>query len=243
MSELPDWTTALITQKERLKIGDGELEQLFWQFYPRYRFLKTLPMDASLLDIGAGSGGLSFWSEWGHPRRKDIFFFGVDLQHGQHAGRYADWRVANLDEGLPDFGHPFQGFLASHLIEHVASPAGLIEAMRRQAAPRARVYLEWPHPRSAGFPKAADLGAQGFVMQTFNFFDDFTHLRTPERREVEDLLSARGFHIVESGEVTLGPVAEEYMARGRRRNDMVWRQMGLWAATGWCNYVIGQLPE
>lgn len=241
MSDLPDWTHALLACKPELKIGDEELELLFWRFHPRYRFVKTLPRRAALLDIGAGSGGLSFWSEWGLPDRRDIEFFGVDLGRGPHASRYQDWRVANLDEGLPDFGRPFHGFLASHLIEHVADPAGLLAAIRAQGAPCARVYLEWPHPRSTGFPPAALLADCGFVMQTFNFFDDATHRRTPERREMEALLEGHGFDVVESGEINLGPVAEELMARGIRKDDMTWRQMGIWAATGWCNYVIGQL--
>lgn len=243
MTELPAWTAALLALPERLAMTDEALEESFWKFYPRFRFLKTLPMNAALLDIGAGSGGLSFWAEWGNPLRQDLTFYGVDLERGEHAGRYKDWRVANLDEGLPNFGHPFQGFLASHLIEHVADPAALIAGMRAQSAPRARIYLEWPHPRTTGYPSSAAMRERGFDMQTFNFFDDGTHLRTPERREIEDVLGSQGFSVVESGEVWLGPIAEELMARGKRRDDMVWRQMGLWAATGWCNYIIAQLPD
>lgn len=231
---------ALIGRKSRLPEKDVPLWEAFWRLYPRFRFLKTLPLDAHLLDIGAGSGGLIQWRDWLSPMRPDLQFYGVDLSRGEFAGRYADWRVANLDEGLPQFQHPFDGFLASHLIEHLASPAALFSAMRRQARPGARVYLEWPHPRTQHFPKATELAAHGFVMQTLNFFDDGTHIATPSRAEILSQLDAAGFEEVEGGDISLGLLAEEVLVRGRKRDDLTWRQMGLWAATGWSQYVIAR---
>lgn len=243
MTNLAGEIERLISLGERLDISDDELELLFWRFYPRYRFIKTLPLDAALLDIGAGSGGLHLWAGWGSPPRHDLRFYGVDLQRGQWADRYADWQVADLDQGLPEFSTHFDAFLASHLIEHVASPLALIAAMRRQAATGARMYLEWPHPRSAGFPSAAELAKRGFVVQTVNFHDDHTHLRPLERSDVTEALAAEGFRTVEEGEIALGVLAEELMARGRRRDDLTWRQMGLWSRTGWCNYVIAERSD
>lgn len=180
------------------------------------------------------------WREWLPPSRRDIKFYGVDMFRGEFADKYEDWRVTNLDDGLPQFNVPFDGFLASHLIEHIKSPGDLFTAMRRQAAPGARVYLEWPHPKTKNFPKVGELAAHGFSIQTLNFFDDCTHLATPERADVLTLLHDAGFEEVESGETSLGLLAEEVMIRGRRKNDMTWRQMGLWSATGWSNYVIAR---
>jgi SAM-dependent methyltransferase len=235
-----DRLVALVSQRERLRERDAKIWTAFWQSYPRFRFLKTVARDARLLDIGAGSGGLALWAKWLPPKRDDIVFHGVDLGRGEHAGLHRDWRVADLDAGLPDFGAPFDAFHASHLIEHLRSPARLFADMRAQAAPGARVYLEWPHPRTQGFPRAAELAARGFAIQTLNFSDDDTHLATPAWAEVAHLLAEAGFAVVEGGEISLGLLAEEVAVRGRRRDELDWRQMGLWAATGWCNHIVAR---
>jgi SAM-dependent methyltransferase len=233
---------ALIRVPSRLLGSDSDIEAAFWAAYPRFRFVKCLPWGARLLDIGAGNGGLAMWREWQTPRRPDIRMFGLDLQRGTHAHLYEAWEVADLDQGLPDFGGTiFDAFLASHLIEHVGDPLALLRNIAAVAAPAARFYLEWPNPVTTQLPSARQLEREhGFVIQTFNFYDDDTHRQTPERSEVEAMLAEVGFHVIESAETRLGVLAEEMIARGRMRDDLTFRQMGLWSSVGWSNVVIAE---
>jgi predicted O-methyltransferase YrrM/SAM-dependent methyltransferase len=219
--------------------GSDAMESL-WRVHPRWRFLKELPPNATLLDIGAGSGGLAFWRSE-PPERCDIRFYGVDLQIGAHAGLYQGWEVVNLDVAKPSFpGVKFSGFLASHLIEHLADPEALIAYMASVAQPGARVYLEWPSPKTALFPTRDELfAATGCNVSTLNFFDDKTHKAVLEPEYVVSLLVRHGFRIVNGGEINLGDIALEAMAHGRERGaDM---QTGLWYATGWATYLQAEM--
>jgi SAM-dependent methyltransferase len=235
-----DWT--MLDAPELLPLGDEAVERLFWFFHPRFRFFKTLPPAARLLDVGAGSGGLHFWREWNDPPRPDITLFGIDRARGEHADHYEAWPEIDLDTALPDFhGERFDGFLMSHVLEHLADPARLFAWMAEVAAPGARIYLEWPHPTTQTLPTADMLRAHGFDIQAFRFNDDSTHLHAPTESEVAQMLSASGFQVREAGRIELGLAARELMARGVRRDDMAWRQMGLWALTGWAAYIIAAL--
>jgi hypothetical protein len=53
-------------------------------------------------------------------------------------------------------------------------------------------------------------------------------------------LRLAGFALIEGGEIDLGLLAQELAVRGKRLNELDWRQMGLWCATGWCNYVVAR---
>lgn len=76
-----------------LNLDDSTLELLFWTMHPRYKFLKSLSINAKVLDIGANSGGMHHWCEWGHPHRSDIALYGIGLHRGDLAYRYAGWEV------------------------------------------------------------------------------------------------------------------------------------------------------
>ena len=242
MSEIEPYLAKLLTVEPRLAGSDSEIEMAFWWAYPRFSFLKSLPWRARLLDIGAGSGGLSAWRHWQVPTRPDLRLFGVDLQRGAHAEQYEAWETADLDQGLPSFGHQrFDAFLSAHVIEHLADPRALVEAAARVATPGAKLYLEWPNPATKDLPSAKILASEfDFVIETFNFFDDATHRQTPERAEMERLLAESGFRVIEASETRLGMLAEEMIARGRLRDDLVFRQFGLWAAVGWSNVVVAE---
>jgi SAM-dependent methyltransferase len=238
-----DWT--MLDAAALLPLDDEAVERLFWSFHPRFRFFKTLPPAARLLDVGAGPGGLHFWREWNEPPRPDITLFAVDRVRGEQAAHYEAWAEIDLDTSLPDFpAERFDGFLMSHVLEHLADPARLFGWMAAVAAPGARVYLEWPHPATCALPTAETLRAHGFDIQAFCFTDDSTHLHAPAEAEVAAMLRSAGFEVREAGRIELGLAARELMARGVRRNEMTWRQMGLWGLwglVGWSAYAIAAL--
>jgi SAM-dependent methyltransferase len=225
-----------------MDLSDEELLLAYWSKYPRFRFIKSLPQGARLLDVGAGSGGLGWWKSWGTPDRSDLVFYGIDQQRGEFSNLYAGWEIVDLNQEFPTFGGlKFDAFYASHLIEHLKSLENLFEDFRRASAPGCSLYLEWPAPKTTHFPTTKALTqAANFEIQTFNFFDDNTHLIAYEIDVVRDTLAQHGFKTREAGEVWIDAEARELIARGRRRNDLSWRQMGLWAATGWCNYLIAE---
>lgn len=209
--------------------------------YPRLRSLKTVKLNACFLDIGARTGAPGHWREWQNPRRTDIRMYGADLVRGEHAHLYEAREVVDLDHQRPDFpGVSFDAFLASHLIEHITSLDSLLSYMRDVARTAARLYFEWPSPKTLFFPKAEELATRGFAMQTYNLFDDGTHRQTYELAAVQTHLARAGFRVIERGEINLGVVAEERMARGRRLDNLLYRQMGFWAAIGWSNYIIAE---
>jgi SAM-dependent methyltransferase len=231
----------LIASKPVLAMSDSDVEVLFWTMHPRFKFFKGLPTDARMLDIGANNGGMHYWKGWAHPVRNDIVLYGVDLQRGELADQYAGWEVVNLDETPPKFeGVAFDAFYATQLIEHLSDLDQLLAYMRDASAPGAQVFFEWPAPRTKDFPSATLLRERGFDIQTFNFFDDSTHVETYELDDVRARLERHGFIVTEAGEIDIGLVAREYMARGRETDNLGWRQTGLWCASGWSNYVFAR---
>jgi hypothetical protein len=181
------------------------------------------------------------WREWGQPSRSDIALYGIDLHRGELADKYAGWEIVNLDQSAPRFeGVSFDAYYATHLIEHLRNLDALLAYMRAAAAPGAQVFFEWPAPRSKQFPSSSVLRERGFDIQTYNFFDDATHVETYELDDVRARLERYGFVVTELGEIDIGLIAREYMARGREKDNLVWRQMGLWCSTAWCNYVFAR---
>jgi hypothetical protein len=221
-------------------LSDGQVSELLWQRHPRRRFIKQVAKGACLLDIGAGSGGLAAWKE-GEPRRADIRLFGVDQRMGEHAALYEAWEVVNLDTGKPRFpGIRFDAFYASHLIEHLASPDDLVQYMACVANERAEVYFEWPSPKTQFFPTSVAFEHEtGLHVLPLNFFDDHTHKATFDIGTVSAMLARSGFETVESGEIDLGEIAIEHMARGKRLGGG-WFGTGLWSIVGWASYVHAQ---
>ncbi len=106
--------------RPRLAMSEDDLLETYWRFHPRFRFVKTAPANAALLDIGAGSGGLARWKTWLPPIRDDIVCYGADRQRGADAALYRDWEAVDLDDVLPRFaGVTFDAAVLSHVIEHV----------------------------------------------------------------------------------------------------------------------------
>ena len=231
----------LLHQPPVLAASDDDIHDAFWRAHPRFRFFKTLPYGARLLDIGAGGGGLAFWRGWQEPARDDIGLFGADLIRGEHADRYEDWWSGDLNADEPQFAvESFEGFNASHIIHQIESLPQLLRYVARAAAPGARVYMEWPGSHTATLPSAREFVEEGFPIQTFNFHDDATNRHSYRIAAVTAMAERAGFRILERGEIQLGVLATELLARGRQRDEASWVQMGLWAAVGWSSYLVAE---
>lgn len=226
-----------------LTCSDDELLTAYWSFHPRFRFLKTVPANAAMLDVGAGTGGLAHWKSWGEPKRVDINLHGVDLRPGPEAHLYRAWESVNLDETLPSFADTvFDAFLLSHVIEHLRDPATLLRWIASRIQPGGRAYIEWPGANAARQPGREAFLRHGIDIVITNFFDDSTHLRMLPREEVIAHLTAAGFTIVESGTIDHGLVGEELLACGLAGGDSFARLAGYWSLSLWADWIVAAWP-
>ncbi|WP_428483573.1 class I SAM-dependent methyltransferase [Rhodopila sp.] len=230
--------------RPRLSCSDTDLLEAYWRLHPRFHFVKTVPADAALLDIGAGSGGLARWKRWLQPFRDDIVFYGVDRARGTDAHLYRRWECVNLDAALPDFPDvTFDAFMLSHVIEHLGDPARMITWIASRIRPGGRVYIEWPNENAARQPRREAFLRHDIDIMITNFFDDATHLRMIPPDEVLGPLTRSGFRIIGSGTVDLGLPGEEMLARGLANGDAFARLAGYWSMSGWSNWVVAAWPR
>ena len=129
---------------------------MYWQRHPRFRFLKSVKPNANMLDVGCGSGGLSYWLSYLFPDRADIQLHGVDIAEGEHSHRLASFSLVDLNSGSLPFGaESLQAAMSAHVLEHLASARNTFQELSRCMAPRAALYIEVPSPASALPPNAA----------------------------------------------------------------------------------------
>jgi 2-polyprenyl-3-methyl-5-hydroxy-6-metoxy-1,4-benzoquinol methylase len=225
--------------RPRLDWSDDALMERYWRLHPRFRFVKTAPRRAALLDIGAGSGGMAHWKLWGEPKRRDIRFYGVDTARGEHAGLYRGWESLDLDQAMPGFhGITFDACVMSHVIEHVRDPSALLAWIAGHLHPGGLIYVEWPGAASLAQPPREALLPHGIDIMITNFFDDATHIRPITRADLVGWLPAAGLAVQETGTIDLGDIGAEMLARGLRDGDGFKKLCGYWSTTRWAEWVI-----
>lgn len=215
----------------------------YWQNHPRFRFLKMSAPGGRFLDIGAGSGGLSFWRDWQAPARPDLELHGCDLYPAQFASRYAAFHVLDFDARAfpyPD-GH-FDSALCSHVIEHLREPAHLAAEAQRLLKPGGAIYLETPTEESRDFPPRDFFLAGGVPTTTINFFDDATHTAVVSRDSLAELFMQAGFSIREAGTIRMPYLEDLLLAKAAADNDQELGSYGLWSRLGFAHYAIFQKP-
>jgi SAM-dependent methyltransferase len=237
--------------------GDGAVTREFlmynyWATHPRYRFFKSLPSNATLLDVGAGSGGTAIWREWGNPHRMDIRLFGFDLppDENNHAWDhtahhlYEKWQYGNLETTPLDFDDGFfDAAMFSNVLEHVENPFEILANSFAKLKPGARVYIEIPTPASKNLPTAVELAAREMPVMVANFYDDSTHIETYTLTTIAEAARQSGY-IVDEGGIVRNPFLEDKMFRyGLENHDSELLLHGYWSATGWVQYLILQRPH
>jgi hypothetical protein len=74
-------------------MSESDAEGAFHTFGPRSRFLKTLPLQATVLDVGAGDGSSLVFKSWPAPARPDLRMFAWAGDKGEHFEEFEDWEV------------------------------------------------------------------------------------------------------------------------------------------------------
>jgi SAM-dependent methyltransferase len=211
-------------------------------FGARCRFIKTLPLGSTVLDVGAGDGSLQVFRSWPEPARPDLRMFAWAGTQGASFNRYDKFEVGLWPEEPPEFdGRPFDAILAANFIEHIDDPIAFVAWAISRLAPQGRIFLEWPRPESAFLPTTADLAIADLQIMTGNYFDDSTHRPTiPDVVAVTAALTGAGLRLRESG-IACVPFADQELAiHAARRQDIVHLTLAYWSMTGWCQYLIAE---
>lgn len=218
-----------------------ELLAEYWAFHPRFRFFKTAKLNAKIADLGAATGGMPGWRTWEKPARKDLKLYAVDQKPNDAYHAYDGFDIVDLGTERTRFEDGFfDGFILSHLIEHVPDRSHLFGEVARLSAPQAVVYVEWPTLASAHAVPREVLLKIGIDASTVNFFDDATHLHPVSSETTLRELKAAGFECIEQGEIRNEYLQNELFAcayRNKERNMMTY---ALWLAFGFAEYVIAR---
>ncbi len=211
----------------------------YWSAHPRFRFLKCVPPDAKILDVGAGGGGLVLWKEWLEPRRPDLMLYAVDQQKAELFDRYTGYQICNLDQERLQFEREFfDGAILSHVLEHIADPGDLLKSLRGVMKTGGQMYIEVPTLESMDFPSRTEFASAGIPVSTVNFFDDSTHRRTFGLGELRSLTEAAGYRIIETGTIRNRFVEDTLMIQGAAHKDEELSTYGIWSRLGFAHYVI-----
>jgi SAM-dependent methyltransferase len=218
----------------------GQALEMFWRFHPRFRFFKTLPAGAALLDVGAESGALSGWRLWGDPARADIRLFGVDLGMGEHAGAYERWAVCDLDREFPDFGVAFDGAMLAQVLCQLARPQDTLAWVAQSLAPGGVAYIEWQSPDASRLPRRSDLKAQDIDVVILNPSDDAANRNAFTLPEMAAMTAQAGLKMIDCGQVRLGPVADALVQEAHAAADIASVTFALWGRLGASLYLVAE---
>jgi hypothetical protein len=177
------------------------------------QFFSWLSWGTNLLDLGAGSGGLTHWKDWVKPARSDLNLWRrPDRRRTPRAprGLGCDRPRCCYAERLRRRAHR----VLRQPPDRAAGVAGTPRRVARtRAEPGARVYLEWPSPTSIALPTRDELRQHDIEILVSNFRDDPANRTCPDVTTVCGWLREAGFTIVASGAIDLGRFGEELFAR------------------------------
>lgn len=148
-----------------------------------------------VLDVGCGEGGPAAHLRAAGAERIE----GVEFQPEAAAvarERYDAVHVGDAMEIVPELDGAFDTFLCYDVLEHLVDPAPLVGALRSRARPGASLHVSVPNARF--FALSRDLLLKGTFGYTAYGHRDSTHLRWFTRRDLEALVRAGGWQVVES---------------------------------------------
>jgi SAM-dependent methyltransferase len=181
------------------------MSYLDWHQEPGYfrDVTRHFPKDATLLDVGCGSGWLA-----------DHFpnYTGIDSSPEAVAAARAHGRnviEGNVDEPLPFEDVQFDAIVVKDLLEHVRDPVAVVKEVRRVLRPGGRVFASSPD-------------AQRWV------WDDYTHRRPFTRKSFRLLFADQGFEVERVAYESVLPGTGIISGYTRRK-----RRPGIFRALAW----------
>lgn len=223
------------------QISASRAQELYFLFHPRTAFLKMLPVNAKVADIGAGDGSLSVFRKWPEPAREDLHMYAYSIEKGEHFDAFEGYEISDWNIAPPEFGGArFDAIVCAHFIEHVADPSSFAQWAGRKLVDGGRVYVEWPSERSLDLPSRTDLIEAGVPLIISRYHDDGTHGSLPDREAFCAALLANGLEIEQQGIIHLPWIEEQLMATLRDAEDGFPRQAAFWSMTRWSQFVIAR---
>lgn len=230
-----------------LKTPVKNAEEFFHRDHKRLAALKAMDSRRTVLDLGAGDGGLAqllFWPE----SIPNLHLIGCDIYTPERIpSGYVAWAGSGWNE-LPNSKDSYSGIMAIHVIEHVANWEEMLGKSLLNLARGGLIYLEWPGVNTQFWPTAHNIWAmftlkspshEKQLLQTFNFFDDSTHVESPP--SMDEVLEFAKFHrlsIREFGGVKNVSNSLEITTLGLLSDSSANVTMGVWAAFGFAQYAL-----
>jgi hypothetical protein len=223
---------------------DLNIEQKFHMSHPRFQALSR--MSGSILDLGAGDGGMGQLIAW--PQKQiGKSLVGCDLEEISTLPKgYSDWVSGGWENIPPEL--KFGGVLAIHVIEHLDCWTHMLRDALERVHNGGYVYVEWPSPETISWPAACDVWTAllemnpGFTTQllsTFNFFDDDSHTDNPP--SMEDVLNEMSsLEIIEHGRLLIPDYATNLVSKGLTDQSKPNVTMGIWAQFGFAQYILAK---
>jgi len=205
--------------------------------HPRISYLKNLPHNSVILDVGAGSGALRGFREWLGFKRMDLKFIGISLDHGQYTGTYEEFHICDLSHTTPKFELKPTDAVLAQFIEHVEDPKIFLKKLAEILPTGGTAFVDWPGSHTQNLPTCVDIRSQGFDITTLNFFDDSTHKKAYTLEEMSDYATVAGFEITASGYVDMPYLANSLKHHGIESKDQYLLSMAVWLKTNFVSYL------
>lgn len=208
----------------------------------KYAYLKHLPKHSRVLDIGCGDCRRIRYRSY---FRDDLQYYGIDLGENERCRSFLKefHRLDILRENLPFAKEFFNLVTMSHVIEHLPKDKFLIalQNIKRVLKPGGYIYIEFPSERTLNLIRGEILRRYSLPVNTFNFYDDETHISKYSLEELTAILAANGFHTFKYGDIRepvkklLSPLL---LFWGYVKRDESIFTGVLWSLVDWASYVI-----
>ena len=168
------------------------LKTLFPGF--KYQVIKKhIRGNIKILDVGAGNHSVKH-TKLHFP---DCIYHGIDLPEDL-SNDNTDYKLMdkffemnleelNFDE-IPD--NYYDLIVCSHVVEHLRNGDEVIKRLTKKLTAGGIIYLEWPGLHSTKLPK---------MNGTLNFFQDSTHVRLYDLKEMYNIMLEQNLTYVEGG--------------------------------------------
>jgi hypothetical protein len=201
-------------------LDEGVCHTSYLMMKPGIAFVKNLPLNSLILEIGCGEGSLRGFRDWLGFERKDLRFYGASLAHGSHTREYEYFFVGDIEKDKPTFeGEKPNCAVLLHFIEHLRDPGTFLEWFSNVMPQGSKVYIEWPGSHTTKLPRAQSLRERGYEVTTINFHDDSTHVNPFTIRQMMSMLGRVGFDVYGAGHVDMPFIADALKHHGIRTKN------------------------
>lgn len=162
--------------------------------------------------------------------------FVIDIRKGEYFEKWNGYQLGNLEECKFNFPDQFfEGFILSHVIEHIVDPTCLIENIVRTSKKGSLIYVEFPSPHTISIPKKETFGDLCVIS---NFYDDKTHLKIYSLDSIKNLFGEHGFYTISEG-IIFNPFLEDLLLKeGEKLKDPEIYTYGIWLKIRFASYII-----